>query len=187
MSDPPGPAGSAPGSGRPDEQFVVPLPTQALPVAEPTRELPLASPVTPEPPVPPVAPSLYAVQPGWWPTPGAAPPTTSTGATAGGAARAVDPLVGQVGLALFWVTVGWWLFFVVRLLGRIARLGFGDTLVIRAIDTGPEETVVAAVLSVLAAMLLLLGRGRSGRSPLGWAAVALAVVTVVIAIWRLVP
>lgn len=188
MSDAPGPAGSAPGSGRPDEQFVVPLPTQALPVAEPTRELPIATATTqalPVPPVSPVAPSPYAVQPGWWPPPSAAAPTTS--APPAWADREVDPLIGQLGVALFWISVGWWLFFVVRLLGRIARVGFGDTLAIRAIDAGAEETVVAAVLSVLAALLLLLGRGRAGRSPLGWTALALAVATVVVTIWRLVP
>lgn len=191
MSDAPGPTGSAPGSGRPDEQFVVPLPTQALPVAERTRELPIATPTTPAPAVPPgpltppVAPSPYAVQPGWWPPPSAAAPTTS--APTAWADREVDPLIGQVGVALFWITVGWWLFFVVRLFGRIARVGFGDTLAIRAIDAGAEETVVAAVLSVLAALLLLVGRGRAGRSPLGWAALALAAATVGVTIWRLVP
>ena len=62
--------------------------------------------------------------------------------------EAVDPLLGQIGVALFWVTVGWWLFFVVRLLGRVARFGFDDTMLIRTIDAGAEETIVAAVLSV---------------------------------------
>lgn len=195
MSDAPGSAGSAAGSARPDEQFVVPLPTQTLPVAQQTRELPTtaAAPTVavpaeasaPFPPSgPPTAPSPYAVQPGWWPPPAG---VAATGTPPTGAERAVDPLVGQVGAALFWVTVGWWLFFVVRLLGRIVRVGFGDTLVIRAIDVGAEETVVAAVLSVAAALLLLLGRGRAGRSPLGWASLVLAVLTVVITVWRLLP
>ncbi|NUO90881.1 MAG: hypothetical protein HOP97_06390 [Terrabacter sp.] len=181
MSDAPGPAGFTSASGRPDEQFDVPLPTQALPIAEPTRELPAAT-AAPAP-APPVAPSPYAVQPSWWPPPtGAAPASTTARADS-----RVDPLIGQVGAALFWVTVGWWLFFVVRLLGRIVRVGFGDTLVIRTIDMGPEETVVAAVLSVLAALLLLLGRGRAGRSPLGWASLVLAVLTLALTVWRLLP
>ncbi|NUR17810.1 MAG: hypothetical protein HOQ13_16110 [Dermatophilaceae bacterium] len=172
MSDAPGPAGSAPGPAGSDEQFVVPLPTQTLPVTQHTRELP------------PTAPSPYAVQPGRWPPPAGAAATSTSPA---GADTAVDPLIGQVGGALFWIAVGWWLFFVVRLLGRIVRVGFGDTLVIRAIDVGAEETVVAAVLSVVATLLLLLGRGRSGRSPLGWASLVLAVLTVVITAWRLLP
>jgi hypothetical protein len=186
MSDAPGPAGSAPGPAGPDEQFVVPLPAQTVPVAPLTRELPTTPPEPTAPPAPsepPTAPEPYAVQPGWWPPPGAA----DTGTPPAAAERAVDPLIGQVGAALFWVTVGWWLFFVVRLLGRIVRVGFGDTLVIRAIDSGAEETVVAAVLSVVAALLLLMGRGRSGRSPLGWASLALAVLTVVVTVWRLLP
>ncbi|MFM6850648.1 MAG: hypothetical protein ACKOVB_16270 [Terrabacter sp.] len=192
MSDAPGPAGSAPAPGAPDEQFVVPLPTQALPVAEPTRELPVATPApvqsaTPPvvPPIaPPTTPSPYAVQPGWWPPPSGAAPSAAT--TPARTDPTVDPLIGQLGAALFWVTVGWWLFFVVRLVGRIARVGFDDTLVIRSIDMGAEETVGAAVLSVLAA-LLLLGRGRAGRTPLGWASLVLALLTVVITVWRLLP
>ena len=99
----------------------------------------------------------------------------------------MDPLIGQVGVALFWVTVGWWLFFVVRLLGRIARFGYDATIVIRTIDAGAEETIVAAVLSVAAALLLLLGRGRAGRSPIGWASLVLAVLTVSLMLWRLLP
>ena len=176
MSDAPGPAGPAPASGSPDEQFVVPLPTQALPAAEPTRALPTSAPSPYA-----VQPSPYAAQPSWWPPPaGAVAPEA-------GIDRPVDPLIGQVGSALFWVTVGWWLFFVVRLMGRIARMGFDDTLVIRTIDAGPEETVAAAVLSVLAALLLLLGRGRAGRTPLGWASLGLAVLTVAVTVWRLLP
>ncbi|MBC9820199.1 hypothetical protein [Terrabacter sp. MAHUQ-38] len=70
---------------------------------------------------------------------------------------------------------------------QLVRFGLTDTIVIRTIDRGPEETVVAAVLSVIAALLLLLGRGRAGRSPLGWACLALAVLTVAVAVWRLLP
>ena len=157
-----------PGSGGPDDQFVVPVP-----------------------PGPPVPPSPYAGPLSWSVTPGApaaGPPGPVAIARADHSAeQAVDPLIGQIGAALFWVTVGWWLFFVVRLLGRLVRVGFDDTIVIRTIDAGPEETVLAAVLSAVAALLLLLGRGRAGRSPLGWASLALAVLTVAITVWRLLP
>ena len=101
--------------------------------------------------------------------------------------ESVDPLLGQIGVALFWITVGWWVFVLIRVLGYLTRNGLTDTILIRTIDLGAEETVVAAVLSVLAALLLLLGRGRAGRSPLGWSSLVLAVVTVGIAVWRLLP
>ena len=198
MSDTPAVGGRS-GSSAPDQQFTVPVPnvplppaaiptgpaaaaartaapaaapaaapTQAIPVFEPTRELPVPA-------------NPYAGQPVWPGTP----------ATPGQAGRAdeenVDPLLGQIGVALFWITVGWWVFFLIRILGFLTRNGLTETILIRTIDLGAEETVVAAVLSVLAALLLLLGRGRAGRSPLGWSALALAVVTVGVAIWRLLP
>src|SRR6478672_6750894 len=188
MSDTPAVGGRS-GSSAPDQQFTVPVPnvppppaavptgpaaartaaptaapTQAIPVFEPTRELPVPA-------------NPYAGQPVWPGTP----------ATPGQAGRAdeenVDPLLGQIGVALFWITVGWWVFFLIRILGFLTRNGLTETILIRTIDLGAEETVVAAVLSVLAALLLLLGRGRAGRSPLGWSALALAVVTVGVAIW----
>jgi hypothetical protein len=103
------------------------------------------------------------------------------------AAGADDPLLAQIGMALFWITVGWWVFFGVRLIGWFARYGVTDTMVFHTIDLGAEETVLAAVLSVLAALLLLLGRGRGGRTPIGYASAGLAVATVLIAVWRLIP
>ena len=99
----------------------------------------------------------------------------------------VDPLLEQVGVALFWITVGWWVFVLVRVLGYFVRFGGASTILIRTIDLGAEETIIAAVLSVLAALLLLFGRGARGRSPLGYASGALAVVTVAVAVWRLLP
>lgn len=185
MSDTP--AAGGPSGSTPDQQFTVPVPnlpppptaaaptpaptaapTQAIPVFEPTRELP-------------VPPNPYAGQPVW-------PGTPVTPGPAGRAVdESVDPLLGQIGVALFWITVGWWLFFLIRILGFLTRSGLTDTILIRTIDLGAEETVVAAVLSVLAALLLLLGRGRAGRSPLGWCSLALAIVTVGVAVWRLLP
>ena len=59
-------------------------------------------------------------------------------------------------------------------------------MLIRTIDRGAEETIVAAGVSVLAAVLLVsVDRGR--RSPLTIASVALAVATVGIAVWRVLP
>lgn len=183
MSDTPAAGGSSgsSGSAAPEQQFTVPVPnlprgeagraaapTQAIPVFEPTRELP-------------VPPNPYAGQP-VWPGPPATPWPAAQPVDEG-----VDPLLGQIGIALFWITVGWWVFFLIRVLGFLTRHGLTDTILIRTIDLGAEETIVAAVLSVLAALLLLLGRGRAGRSPLGWASLALAVVTVGVTVWRLLP
>ncbi len=83
--------------------------------------------------------------------------------------RLPDPLLAQIGAALFWITVGWWLTVVVRVLGSLVRQGSSPTLLIENIDRWPEETVVAAVLSVLAALVLLLGprAARPRRAGLG--------------------
>ncbi|WP_404390238.1 hypothetical protein [Humibacillus xanthopallidus] len=147
------------------------LQTQVLPVAEPTRQLP-------RPPWeggPPVA------------TPGlTGAPAPATAATQDPDA-VPDPLLAQIGAALFWITVGWWVTVVVRLLGTLVRQGPISTLFIESVGRWPEEIIVAAVISVLAALVLLLGRGPRGRDLLGWASAALAVVTVGVAIWRLLP
>jgi hypothetical protein len=98
-----------------------------------------------------------------------------------------DPLLAQIGAVLFWITVGWWVAVLVRLLGTLVREGAVSTLFIESLGRWPEEAVVAAVISVLAALVLLLGRGSRGRDRLGWSAAALAVITVAVAVWRLLP
>ena len=166
-----------------DEQFTVPVPasiTRALPVTPPEaagRQWSAPTPTTEAGPPgpPPVPPNPYAGEPVW---------PRSTGA---GAAEVVDPLLGQIGVALFWMTVGWWALVLIRVVGYLTRFGASDTILIRSIDRGPEETIIAVVLSVFAALLLLFGRGRAERSPLGWAAAGLAVVTIGAAVWRLTP
>lgn len=194
MSDTPGWAGSQ----GPDEQFTVPVPqpsraaagaTQALPVVEHTRELPVTEPARATPP-PAAAPATappptnpYAGRPVWpAPVPSSVP---SSGYRRTGQATD-DPLIAQVGTALFWVTVGWWGFLLVRLLGYLSRFGAADTMLIRTIDRGAEETIVAAGVSILAAVLLVSG-GRGRRSPLTIASVALALATVGITVWRVLP
>jgi hypothetical protein len=140
--------------------------TQVLPVSEPTRALP------PPPwaggPAPVVAPM---------PVP--APVTSAEGPP--------DPLLAQIGAVLFWITVGWWVTVLVRLLGTLVREGPVATLFLESIGRWPEEAIVAAVISVLAALVLLLGRGSRGRDLLGWASGILALVTVAVAIWRVLP
>ncbi|GAA2159779.1 hypothetical protein FHX52_3803 [Humibacillus xanthopallidus] len=142
--------------------------TQVLPVSEPTRALPPPPwaggpvPAAPAAPVstPPATPSFES------------PP---------------DPLLAHIGAALFWITVGWWVTVLVRLLGTLVREGPISTLFLVSVGRWPEETIVASVISVLAALVLLLGRGSRGRDLLGWASGALALVTVAVAIWRILP
>jgi hypothetical protein len=140
--------------------------TQVLPVAEPTRQLPPPPWAGGPPPAPAPFPSA----------PPASPPEALP-----------DPLLATIGTALFWITVGWWVAVIVRLLGTLVREGPISTLFLVSVGRWPEETIVAAVISVLAALVLLLGRGPRGRDLLGWASAALAVVTVGVAIWRLLP
>lgn len=171
----------------PDEQFTVPIParrgehTQVLPVADLSAPPPV--PATPVMPGVPVAPAASA---GSGPSAGLpqAGPSSSAQARSG---TTPDPLLAQIGTALLWVTVGWWLIVIVRLLGSLVRIGTSPTMLITNIDHWPEETVVIAVVSVLAAVTLLLGRGARGRDALGAAAGMLALVTVAVAVWRLLP
>ena len=201
MSDTPGWAGAQ----GPDEKFTVPVPqpsgapvsgsegtaglggptppgaapTQALPVVEHTRELPVgdrgwAPPAAAAPP----SANPYAGQPVW--------PSSVQSRPGGRTTAADDPLIAQVGVALFWVVVGWWAFVVIRLLGYLSRFGLADTMLIRTIDRGAEETIVAAGVSVLAAVLLV-SVDRTRRAPLTIASAVLALATVGIAIWRVLP
>ena len=149
------------------------LRTQVLPVTEPTRQLP-----------PPWAggPSVAATA-----TLAPSAPLPSATWQDSAADTLPDPLLAQIGAALFWITVGWWITVIVRLLGTLVRQGPISTLFLESVGRWPEETIVAAVISVLAALVLLLGRGSRGRDALGWASGALAVVTVGVAIWRLLP
>ncbi|HSU73635.1 MAG TPA: hypothetical protein VLI66_01765 [Terrabacter sp.] len=146
------------GARETDEQFTVPVPQRTT----------YAVPSNP-----------YAGQPVW-----PSPVPSSRGGT--GSQAAEDPLIGQVGVALFWVVVGWWAFVVVRLLGYLSRFGLADTMLIRTIDRGAEETIVAAAVSVLAAVLLV-SVDRTRRAPLTIASAVLALATVGIAVWRMLP
>jgi hypothetical protein len=160
MSDAEAPRPAATSS--PGEQFTVPVPAHREAA---TRVLPVAD-RSPRPATPAVPLALTAPE-----RPAAAP----------------DPLLALVGSALLWMTVGWWFTVLVRLLGSLVRLGASPTMLVTNIDHWPEETVVMAVVSVLAAVTLLLGRGPRGRDPLGVAAGLLAVGTVAVAVWRLLP
>lgn len=184
-SGPAGPAGAAGPAGSTPHGAA---PTQALPVVEHTRELPVGDRGWAPPQVPASAPvphNPYAGQP-VWPAPSPSSSPSSTRAPGRSVQAGDDPLIAQVGVALFWVAVGWWGFLAIRLLGYLSRFGAADTMLIRTIDRGAEETLVAAGVSVLAAVLLVsVDRGR--RSPLTVASVVVALATVAVAIWRVLP
>lgn len=114
------------------------------------------------------------------PAPASASPAAAAGSGDG---------LRTLGLVLLGMTLGWWLFFAVRMLWWLVQVGASDTIVIRTIDVVPEETVVAAIVSVLAAGTLLLARARSAArrgTVIAGLAGALAVATIAITIWRLV-
>ncbi|MEO7447071.1 MAG: hypothetical protein ABI336_02255 [Humibacillus sp.] len=188
MSDAAGPGPApTPSASSPAEQFTVPIPahreahTQVLPVADLSGPPPV--PATPAVRGEPVSPAASAGSGPSADLPRAAPLTSA----APRPGTTPDPLLAQIGSALLWVTVGWWLIVIVRLLGSLVRTGTSPTMLITNIDRWPEETVVIAVVSVLAAVTLLLGRGARGRDALGVAGGLLAVVTVAVAVWRLLP
>ncbi|GAA6525935.1 hypothetical protein [Intrasporangium sp. DVR] len=104
--------------------------------------------------------------------------------------------ISRVGAALFWVAFGWWLFAAVRVGSDLAQAGFVDgsfrqvpgatvlDAVQDATDGGGAELVALVGLSLTAAIVLLV---RRGRRLLGSAAVVLAAASVADAWWHLVP
>ena len=168
MTNPPGPA-----SGD-DLRFTVPVPPPAAgsnhlaAQSDPTQVIPLVEHTTP---LPAAAPSLA------W---GQAP---ATGPAQGPGAA---PGLGAVGHALLWITVGWWLFFVVRLTSLLAGGGSGSTAAYRTVEMYPAETVVVGVVAVVGAVLLWLARPVAPTA-LRVFALALSVVTVVVVVWRFAP
>lgn len=167
----------------------MPVPTDhtvPLPQDAPTESLAAVSPQTqvlPAQPPPPIGTSAAEAPP----IPYAAEPahTSSPPAAAAGSSGVLRTL----GLVLLGVTLGWWLLFGVRLIWWIVQIGATDTMVIRTIDVVPEETIVAAIVSVLAAGTLILAWARdTARRGAVIAALAsvLAIATIVITIWRLV-
>lgn len=96
------------------------------------------------------------------------------------------PGLGAVGRALFWITVGWWVFFLIRLTSLLAGGGSGSTAAYRTIEMYPAETVVAGVVAVVGAVLLWLARPAASTA-LRVVALGLSVVTVVVLVWRFVP
>ena len=109
----------------------------------------------------------------------------------GAASRARGSRLGAV---LFWMAVGWWLFAAVRLADAVARISYTDGALrpvsgatlrdaARAATTsGRSELLALVLLSVLAALVLLVSRGRRG---LGVLALALAAAAAGLAGWQL--
>lgn len=142
-----------------EPQFTVPIPGVSAPAPE---HVPVAHDPTPLP---------YAAEP------------APRGTLAAASAR-VDSRWSRFGAALFWITVGWWIFVGVRLSEKWVRSGYSDHIFYDTVAMVREEPVVAAGISVLAALVLLLS---SGRRWLGRLALAVAGATVAVAAWRLLP
>lgn len=102
-----------------------------------------------------------------------------------------NPKWQVLGAAALGVTVVWWFFFVVRIVAYAVRLGgIPATLVIHTVDTFPEETWVAAAASLFSTGALLVRRdatGRPVRDRLLLASSGVAVVTLILFVWRLLP
>lgn len=184
------PIPSHPGSPSGDS----PDPTAHLPVGEPTQVIPVAPSGSPGPyaAAPVGQPSPYAAALVGQPGPPPAPPSYNPGAPWPAPSSPVgqpepDGGLGTIGAALLWVAVGWWVFFLVRFASFATRNGFSDTIVFETVDDVAAETVLAAVIAVAAAILLSLSPARRRQRGLWLSSIALAVVTLAVAIWRLIP
>jgi hypothetical protein len=112
------------------------------------------------------------------------------------AARRQASRWSRFGAALFWIALGWWLFAAVRAGTAVLDLAYVDgtfrsvpsrtvlETVREATDRGREELLAVATLSMLAAVVLLAGRGRRW---LGAVALLVAAGTLVTAVWHLAP
>jgi hypothetical protein len=92
-------------------------------------------------------------------------------------------------LVLLGVVVGFWLMVGIRILTYLVETGPTARLLIETIDTTSAETVIAALVAVLAVASALASRivsGLRGGGLLVWSTAALALATLTTAIWRLV-
>lgn len=162
-----------------EPQFTVPVPmythpTQELPVTAPAPtggqwwdEVSVPQPATPvqEGPVIPYAAS---------PLPAEGPSDAES--------------LRNLALVLLGVAMGFWVFVGIRMVSVVVEAGASDRLLIDSIDRTSAETVTAALIAVLAfgsAIASRLVSGRGAPNPLVWASGAVALGTVVAAIWRL--
>lgn len=171
--DGPAPAPTVPARGS--------APTQALQVVTDRTE------------VIPTVDSLFPAAPGG--TAADLVPTPRTGPYAAAWAEPPGPPIAPArhrealrttGLILLGATLGWWLFFLVRLVWWLVQVGPTDTIIFSTIDAVPEETVVAAILSVITAGTLTLAWARDRRgAALAGIAGLLSLVTLGVTVWRL--
>lgn len=158
------PPGTGTGSATEDEpQFIVPIPDLPATTRGESTPAPAALDDT--------TPLSYAAEPGQVDD-------------MGGASAEVDSRSSRFGAALFWITVGWWIFVGVRFGEKWIRSGYSDHILYDTVAMVKEEPLIAAGFSVLAALVLLLS---SGRRLLGALALALSGATVAVAAWRLMP
>lgn len=115
-------------------------------------------------------------------------PSASTG---GRPATSSSAKWQRLGIATLGVSVAWWFFFLVRIVGYAIRAGaVPGNLVIQTVDSFPEETWFATAASLFSVGALLMRRdpvGRPVRDHLLLAASGVALVTLVLFVWRLIP
>ncbi len=163
-----------------EPQFTVPIPasthpTQALPISAPP---PTGESWRGDIPVPQAAPGVGSAPT----TPYAASPLPAEGPSDAESLR-------NLALVLLGVAVGFWVFVGIRMISVIVEAGASNRLLIETIDQTSVETVAAALISVLALVSAIASRvvaGRGASNPLVWSAGAIAAVTVITAIWRLI-
>lgn len=87
------------------------------------------------------------------------------------------------------VAIGFWVFVGIRMLNHLVEVGVTSRLLIETIDRTFVETIAAALVAVLAAAAAIASRTLAHgtrNTPLVWAASALALATLVTAVWRVI-
>lgn len=162
--------------------------------AGPTAVQPRVPETAPQPSVSPYgrpapANSGYGQPSGGYAAPAASTPAYTSTGTSTASHEAASPLRG-FGLVLFGMGLGFWALVATRAAWIVAQRGNSSQLLIEAIDSVPEETIVGTSLAVLGALVLLVTRrsgGRSGAgSPVTWLAVLVAAGSVAALVWRLI-
>lgn len=163
-----------------EPQFTVPVPaytnpTQTLPVTAPP---PTGEPWRGDIPVPQASPAVES-----------APSMPYAGRALPAEGPSDAESLRNLALVLLGVSLGFWVFVVIRMISLIVEAGASDRLLIETIDQTSVETLAAALLAVLALASAVASRvvaGRGASNPLVWSTGAVAAGTVVTAIWRLI-
>ena len=174
-----------PPSSSPPEPASPPVPVAASEPIEPQFTVPVPAYSTPTQSIPVTPPPASS---GPWPAILEPDDPYAANALAGQGPSDAESL-RNLTLVLLGVVVGFWLMVAIRILAYLVDSGPTERLLIETIDTTSAETVIAALVAVLAAAGALSSRIVSGLRVGGllvWSTAALAVATIATAVWRLV-